>query len=663
MALKLGIDTGGTYTDAVLVNRDQQVVAWAKARTTAHDLSIGVDAAIAAVMQQVQSPIELVSLSTTLATNALIEAESAPVCLILAGFSAQQAQRPELQAVMGNDPLVVVSGGHSAEGDELRALDVEAVRAAVAEHAPKVSAFAISSLFAVRNPQHERAIQAIVQEQTALPVSCGHALSSQLNGAKRALTAVVNARLIPLINALLNATQQVLQARDISAPLMVVKGDGSLISADTARATPVETILSGPASSLVGASHLCDLRDAVVADMGGTTTDVATLVDGKPKIDPLGAMVGNHRTMVQAVQMRTYALGGDSEVVFQRTQKDIKIGPRRAVPLSVLASDYPQVLETLEQQAKAEFPHTLDGQFLLRRRTSLTQLELTPRQQQLWVQLQDKPVALSQLPRELSSGHTLERLTNLGLVIKSCFTPTDACHVLGSQQQWNTHAAMLGAAILSRYSAQHRGPSWENTEHFAQTIVKRVSLQAAEHLLQSAFAETFGEQAPLSADHSTLFKLALEPRANAALQASFSLSAPLIALGAPAASYFEASAQQCNTPVDIPEFAQVSNAVGAVVGVVCQQVHALITPLTLPRVRVYIDTRQREFNTLAEAASWCEDELSNRARKQALAVGAMEPDVCCTREDTVTNHDDEQLFVQSILTATATGRPAAAKPH
>ena len=149
------------------------------------------------------------------------------------------------------------------------------------------------------------------------------------------LTTLLNARLISMIDRLVAATEGFLKARGIAAPLMVVRGDGALVSAGFARARPIETILSGPAASLVGARHMTGLDNAVVSDIGGTTTDVAVLDNGRPRLDPEGATVGGFRTMVEAVAMRTFGLGGDSEVALQDGGLDprLLLGPRRLVPL------------------------------------------------------------------------------------------------------------------------------------------------------------------------------------------------------------------------------------------------------------------------------------------------------------------------------------------
>ena len=152
----------------------------------------------------------------------------------------------------------------------------------------------------------------------------------------------MNARLTPQIRHLIEALSRVLAEESIDAPLMIVKGDGSLMKAEVALEYPVETILSGPAASVVGAGFLTGLEDFVVSDMGGTTTDIAVVSGGRPVIRAEGALVGAWRTMVEAVDVRTSGLGGDSEVHFDR-QMRLRVGPRKAMPLSLLAQRFPAV--------------------------------------------------------------------------------------------------------------------------------------------------------------------------------------------------------------------------------------------------------------------------------------------------------------------------------
>jgi len=300
MNLSLGIDTGGTYTDAVVFDDERGVVAKAKALTTRHDLAIGIAEAVEIVVRRAgieATQIGLVSLSTTLATNALVEGRGGRVALVFIGFDESAEQRGGLAEALNGDPLIRISGGHDPQGDPVTPLDLESLRSQAAAVAATVSGFAVTAQFATRNPEHEVAARELLIAATGLPVTCGHELSAKLDGPRRALTSVLNARLIGLIAGLIAAATDIMQRHGIDAPLMVVRGDGALMSADVAMTRPIETILSGPAASLVGAAYLTGARDAIVADIGGTTSDVAVVEDGAPHLDESGATVGGFRTM------------------------------------------------------------------------------------------------------------------------------------------------------------------------------------------------------------------------------------------------------------------------------------------------------------------------------------------------------------------------------
>ncbi len=342
-ALFLGIDTGGTYTDAVLWDEAAgphgKVLAKAKALTTRHDLAVGISGAVDAVLEKAAvdpSAIKLVSMSTTLATNALVEGQGGRVALVMIGFAEKDLERDGLKAALGSDPVIFCPGGHDVHGNA-QPLDLSSLEAALPELETGVSGFAVCAYFATRNPAHENAARDLIRESTGLPVTASHELSAKLGGPRRALTTLLNARLIAMIDRLVAATEGFLEKRGIAAPLMVVRGDGALVSARMPRERPIETILSGPAASLVGARHLTGLADAVVSDIGGTTTDVAVLDGGRPRLDPEGATVGGFRTMVEAVAMRTFGLGGDSEIALEDggLEPKILLGPRRLVPLAL----------------------------------------------------------------------------------------------------------------------------------------------------------------------------------------------------------------------------------------------------------------------------------------------------------------------------------------
>ncbi len=360
----LGIDTGGTYTDAVLLDQDKQVVAAAKSLTTRFDLAVGISASLDRLPKDLLAQVMLVSLSTTLTTNSVVEGKGSPICVLLAGYEAAQIKSSGLLELVGAEAIVSLPGGHDAGGHPAVALDEAASKAAILRHAPRVSAFAISASFAVRNPAHEQQLRAWVEALCDKPVTCGHELASSLGAPRRALTVALNARMISHIKALIESVKRTLALYEVSAPLMMVKGDGTLVNVASALQRPVGTVLSGPAASLLGACALSGLSDAIVADMGGTTTDIAIVRGGQPALSFDGAMIGSWRPMIEAVKVYAIGLGGDSEIRMLGGH-GLAIGPRRVLPLSLLAHEHPKVLAVLERQQN-ESPHASQIRFVQR---------------------------------------------------------------------------------------------------------------------------------------------------------------------------------------------------------------------------------------------------------------------------------------------------------
>ncbi|HUY84132.1 MAG TPA: hydantoinase/oxoprolinase N-terminal domain-containing protein, partial [Steroidobacteraceae bacterium] len=253
--LWLGLDTGGTYTDAVLLAGGARVIASAKALTTPWNLAVGIGAAIRAVLAALpagrsRGEVSLVSVSTTLATNAVVENRFSAICTLLIGFDEAMVARSGL--LRGGSGLVVrIEGGHDAAGEAPVPLDEAAIERAARGQAEHVEAFAVAARFSVRNPRHELRARELIRALCGKPVTCAHELSSKLDAPRRALTAALNARLTPQIRHLIEALRGVLAVEAIDAPLMIVKGDGSLMRAEVALECPVETILSGPAASVV----------------------------------------------------------------------------------------------------------------------------------------------------------------------------------------------------------------------------------------------------------------------------------------------------------------------------------------------------------------------------------------------------------------------------
>jgi len=662
-ALFLGIDTGGTYTDAVLWSEARGVVAKAKALTTRHDLAEGIaDAADRVIAAAGIDPgiIRLVSMSTTLATNALVEGQGGRIALVMIGFTEADLDKSGLRQALGSDPVVFVAGGHDVHG-QAKTLDLETLETALPGLAGTVSGFAVCAYFAVRNPAHELAVRDLIRQKVGLPVTCSHELSAKLNGPRRALTTVLNARLIAMIDRLITATENFLEKRGIHAPLMVVRGDGALVSSAFARTRPIETILSGPAASLVGARHLTGLDNALVSDIGGTTTDVAVLDRGRPRLDPEGATVGGFRTMVEAVAMRTFGLGGDSEVTLddQALTPRLKLGPRRLVPLSLLAKNHgADVITHLERQLKSPQPGRLDGRFALR--TGVPEAlaaGLSPSEAELYQRVAREPQPLDKLLTTTSQTATLNRLVARGLVHIAGFTPSDACHVLGLQQNWDSDAARLGALLFARRKDGSGRPLAGTPEALARQIYVALIRRSSEVILETAFAED-GLDGPLTVAHPLIQNTISGKGGIAGI--NIAIDRPIIGLGASAPIYYPAVGEMLGVEAQVPADSDVANALGAVVGQVRVSLTAEISQPVEGRFRVSAGETIRDFEDEEQALSFAEATLRAHVATRAIDAGTDEAEITISHDIRAATVEDKRTFLEAILTATASGRPRIA---
>ncbi len=664
----IGFDTGGTYTDAVAMDGGRQVLASAKALTTHWDLSLGLSAALRALLQALpagadRGQISLVSVSTTLATNAVVENRFSSICTVLVGFDDRMVQSSGLERG-GGGRIVRVRGGHDATGLEAEPLDEAALDAAVAEVVPAVEAFAVAALFSVRNPEHERRVRERIRAHSRLPVTCSHELSSQLDAPKRALTAALNARLTPHLRHLLEALESVLMHESIAAPLMIVKGDGTLMRASVALEYPVETVLSGPAASVVGAGFLSGQTDFAVADMGGTTTDVAVVIGGHPVIRAEGAVIGGWRTMVEAVDVRTCGLGGDSHVQIDSHGR-LVLGPRKAMPLSLLAHQHPQVLEALRLLAITERLPPFAAQFAFRNPGRDPGGQLDAIEQRVWAALTPAPRRLHEVARTSQGVEAAQRLVDRGLATLAAFTPSDAMHVLGRQHDWNAEAARLGATVLAVDERNTRARSAaESPEVLSERVHEHAVRQAARVVLECALAYDPGIEARNSrwGPLAGLIEDQVAGRQFSQLvDARLRLARPLVAIGAPVAAYYPEVARRLGCELHIPEHAAVCNAVGAVAGVVSETRDVLVNQPTYNVFRVHDPAGSRDYANAPHAIEEARRVSRELALTAARHAGASDPQVeTIVIERRAQGSVVGDYLAEATVRSRATGRPATA---
>ena len=627
----IGIDTGGTYTDAVIVDTSQtHIIATAKALTTKGDLSIGVTRALEAVLDTAgesfdRSTISMVCLSTTLATNALVEGHGSSVGVFLIGFDDAMAKRTQIAQAVPEAKIFRIDGGHIYTGDEQVPLAIESVLSALKGEAGSMEAYAIAAHYSVRNSSHEHRVQALIQEITTKPVTASCDLSDSLNGPRRALTATFNARIISSIVALEQAVERSLAQLDINASIMVVKGDGSIASADEVKLKPIETILSGPAASVMGARFLCGKSDFVIADIGGTTSDVAMVKNGWPTLNEQGSDIGGFHTLVRAIDMQTVGLGGDSEVLVEPSGI-VQLGKNRLIPISLLASRWPWIEQQLAGALNGQRGMLRATQYvvLLEGHLNSSQLEALPQNDRQFIARLDanRPRQYHEAVACASDRTSLSRLIKLGLVQISGVTPSDAAHVTGRQSQWSCEAAKNGCELLGRAAGLIKGTDSDRQRHaFAQNIVDAVIAKSSHLMIEHLAGRAFEANDPL---------ISAVTRHNgdlADLKVKLSPTIDIIAVGGPAAVFYPGVGKRLGTKVIIPENSAVANAIGAAMSMIKVRTQVEITYGTNGGYLIHFQDTPETVDEADQAIERASQLAREQALKQVKLMGGVNTDI------------------------------------
>jgi N-methylhydantoinase A/oxoprolinase/acetone carboxylase beta subunit len=659
----IGIDTGGTYTDAAIIDaRNGQVVATAKALTTKGDLTIGVVEALEGVLHGNEAvkrtDIKLVCLSTTLATNAIAEGHGSAIAVVLIGFDAAMIERSGIAKALPGTRLLQLDGGHDYAGNEMAPLDHAAVTAFAHLVGPEVEAFAVAAHYSVRNPAHELAARDLIEKAIGRTATLSSELAHDLDAPRRALTAALNARIIAPISALVAAVRAAMARLHIGAELMIVKGDGALAPADVIAKRPIETILSGPAASVIGARFLCGRSDFVMADIGGTTTDIAILENGWPKLNRSGATVGNRRTLVRAVDIHTFALGGDSEVDLH-ADGTVHLGSRRVVPIALLAQRHPEIISAMQDmlQDPAHVPYA--GRFVLRpfgHAAAAPPAHLLPREREVLGRINEAPVAVKDIVFGPALQRALDRLVGLGLLQLSGFTPSDAAHILHSQRQWSSQAAQLAGALLMRWRRMAGDVGREAVADLAQQVVDAVVRKTGQILIT-----TLAED-PLTGAMPLIDAVVAGRSRLAYLNVALTPHLPIVAVGGPAPVYYPEIGRRLRCEVLLPAHGAVANAIGAGVGIIRNRVMIEITAPEPGSYRVHHGDEPKNFVNAGDALAFARQLAERLARQGALGLGAHSPkvQVHIDRVD-IPNLPPDQGLISALIVAESWGAPIGDK--
>ena len=328
---------------------------------------------------------------------------------------------------------------------------------------------------------------------------------------------------------------------------------------------PIETIFSGPAASLVGASHLSRLNTCAMIDVGGTSTDVAMMQNGLPQLSNSGAVVGGWQTRVKAIRMETSATGGDSHVWVKGDNCLCRSAPGHSHSAGLLLI-YPGFREKLKQNkvAKGYLCENIQvTKFFVR--TGFKPIELKAGEREIYRHIGEEPVSFGDLLVALKkrpSPSMLDSLIQKRLIQAIGFTPTDALHVLGEYTEWDVEAARIGASMLGRTFKQ-------SPEAFSEEVKRKVARNIAEDLIAYLI-----EGMPRNEIDRVLLGKNFT---------RFRVEIPVVLLGGPVKAYVENLRKLINADFIVPEHADVGNAVGALVGKGIKRVEILIKTRVIPK--------------------------------------------------------------------------------
>jgi len=558
-SLGIGLDTGGTNVKCVVLDLNTgSLLSKAIAFTTPHNFSVGICNSIDNAIKEGKldtGKVKLVSISTTLATNSILQGKGWEVGLILIGYEPENVRELQVEKTF-------VRGGHDAYGNELEPLDEDTLGSEIDVMSKKVEALAVSSYFGVRNWSHEIRAREIIKEMVDLPVVCGHEMSSELGMYERTTTAYLNARLLPIMKRFVDSVKISLEKSGINAPLMIVKGDGTLMHERVAYEKPVETIFSGLAASAIGCGALSKLKDYLAIDIGGTSAEVALVRDGYCKIDPEGAVIGGWRTRVKAIDMRAIGLAGDSRIWIKGG--GIFVGPERVVPLSLAAESF------LNLRDKVETLGTTD--FLIAHRVETERLEGAEKDVYEAI-LKSQPVAIKELRRHFTGfistsvefiQNYVQRLKEKYMVEGVGLTPTDILHFNGTFTEWDVETAKDGVVAFA--SDLNISP-----KELESRVLNFLYSNMAMEILKTLVVDELGTE-PSCETCFSLLNRSVTGIKGANFDIMLRAKYPIVAVGAPVKAYMPSISNSVGARLIIPTHHEVGNSVGAISGIVSESV-------------------------------------------------------------------------------------------
>ena len=353
--VRIGIDVGGTFTKAVVIDNETLEIIGKSSVLTTHSAAEGVAQGVIYVFQRALEDFQIdprnvvfLAHSTTQATNALLEGDLAPVGIIGMGGGGVGGMLAKGQTAVGDIPLVTgrTLGTYHTFLNAGR-LTAEVARRAITELLERGAKVIVASdAFSVDNPGNETLVMEVAQE-LGVPATGGHDISKLYGLTTRTRTAVINAGILPKMLETANMTEESVRKAGIEAPLMIMRGDGGVMDVHEMRKRPILTMLSGPSATVAGALMYLRVSDGVFFEVGGTSTNIGVIRNGKPTIK--SAEVGGHRTYLNSLDIRVLGVAGGS-MVRAKGKQIVDVGPRSAHIAGLPYAAFAKVEEMVEPE-------------------------------------------------------------------------------------------------------------------------------------------------------------------------------------------------------------------------------------------------------------------------------------------------------------------------
>lgn len=665
MKLGIGIDTGGTYTDAVIYDFDnRKVVAKGKSLTTKENLEIGIGNALDSLPEELAGQASVLSLSTTLATNASVENKGGRAKLVMIGSNRKIMEWVYAGIVYGlkDEDVFCVDTNSSFDGKIIDDPDWELITAKEDEWFSDAQALAVADVYAMRNGAvSERSAKEKLTSKYAVPLVMASELANDLNVMERGATALLNAKLLPTIEEFMEAVKAALKKRHLNIKEMIVRSDGSLMSDDMALTHPVKTILSGPAASVIGGRGLTDCSDCLIVDMGGTTTDISIVQGGEPIMTD-GIRIGGFRTQVRGVFIDTFGLGGDSRITVDNGK--IVLNARRVQPLCIAASMFPQIVNELSVLIYSNRTGTLPlYEFLYLVRKPADPRRYNTKELELIRKLDKRPLMLGGGMLDLYDIKS-KRLEDEGIVMRCGLTPTDIMHILGDFTRYDKTASVLGAKYFLKVLPEYKETT-DDLMRLCNDIYDLVRRKLYENIVRILLTNKYPKLFSKGIDEQMMM-LIRESRNEESFGGFFGFGfhtdVSLIGIGAPTHIFLPDVAEKLGTKCVIPDHAEVANAVGAIIADISVQTVVNISPEHTPNgisgytVRTAEETKTFKSTDEAVAYAGKAAELSAvaDARKRG-ALGELRVEII-VKPDTAYTNEGIVIDLGTEVTAYVTGR-------